>query len=358
MDDTPPLPSQTLSGALLFVTGATPGLLVWHNEPGFRSSEVEALCRPGMSTKRGAGAATGEKGVGFKGVFALTDRPEIYSNGFRFAVEARSDVFPMAPAWIDSSSAAASSLPASALRALSDVVGGTVTGHEALGAPGAGTFKWLPANAVAAKGWTAAARQACAGVTAGTILFLRRLERLSVGVVSADGGLLEGKILRKCVAPLALPSVAAEGAALAYSTAAGLLEPGSSERLSEALDTLAVVMVETQHVDRPSAARKETGAETTKEGDRGGDVSIRRWLVGGKAVEITAKRSRRAGVKTTVRVALPVRSLGGDNTTATMSEVVYATLPVRDVGLGIAADAEWELTGNREDIDSSKGETV
>jgi hypothetical protein len=65
-------------------------LLVKNNENGFSADDVEALCGAGASqklkTKARAKARVyiGEKGIGFKSVFRVTNNPQIFSNGFNF----------------------------------------------------------------------------------------------------------------------------------------------------------------------------------------------------------------------------------------------------------------------------------
>ena len=60
-------------------------LIIQNNEKGFEKEHVEALCRVGGSTKRNRTLGyIGEKGIGFKSVFMISDEPHIYSNGFRF----------------------------------------------------------------------------------------------------------------------------------------------------------------------------------------------------------------------------------------------------------------------------------
>ncbi|GLC61923.1 hypothetical protein PLESTB_001820000, partial [Pleodorina starrii] len=84
------------------------GLAVATNEVGFTEADVRALCDVGASSKAAAKqqqqqqqqrgkqqdgaeerAQTGEKGIGFKSVFAISDAPAIYSNGFAFGFDAR-----------------------------------------------------------------------------------------------------------------------------------------------------------------------------------------------------------------------------------------------------------------------------
>ena len=60
-------------------------LIVTNNELGFTSKNVWSLCRTGKSTKKGNKLRyTGEKGIGFKSVFVVSDAPEVHSNGYHF----------------------------------------------------------------------------------------------------------------------------------------------------------------------------------------------------------------------------------------------------------------------------------
>ena len=66
-------------------------ILIQNNEKGFTEKDVDSLCLAGESTKL-AGESTnskskqyiGEKGIGFKSVFRISDEPKIFSNGFNF----------------------------------------------------------------------------------------------------------------------------------------------------------------------------------------------------------------------------------------------------------------------------------
>ncbi|RQS56868.1 hypothetical protein DID96_37045, partial [Burkholderia sp. Bp8963] len=57
-----------------------------NNETGFAEKNVRALCSVGQSTKAGQkhSGYIGEKGIGFKSVFQVSDAPEVHSNGFHF----------------------------------------------------------------------------------------------------------------------------------------------------------------------------------------------------------------------------------------------------------------------------------
>ncbi|CAM6092983.1 unnamed protein product [Calypogeia fissa] len=66
--------------------GAQATLILFNNEVGFQRAHVEALCAVGLSTKKGKrdSGYIGEKGIGFKSVFLVTQTPYIISNGYRF----------------------------------------------------------------------------------------------------------------------------------------------------------------------------------------------------------------------------------------------------------------------------------
>jgi len=60
---------------------------VTNNEIGFKENNVNAICKIGKTTKvskNGLKGYIGEKGLGFKSVFRVTDQPHIFSNGYQF----------------------------------------------------------------------------------------------------------------------------------------------------------------------------------------------------------------------------------------------------------------------------------
>ncbi|KAE8123815.1 hypothetical protein FH972_018739 [Carpinus fangiana] len=66
-------------------TGAPATLLIFNNEIGFSSKNIDSICSVGRSTKKGnrKRGYIGEKGIGFKSVFLVTARPYIFSNGYQ-----------------------------------------------------------------------------------------------------------------------------------------------------------------------------------------------------------------------------------------------------------------------------------
>ncbi|XP_072230072.1 uncharacterized protein [Leuresthes tenuis] len=58
-------------------------ITVLNNEAGFQEGNIKAICDVGRSTKgKHTFGYIGQKGIGFKSVFKVTDCPEIHSNGF------------------------------------------------------------------------------------------------------------------------------------------------------------------------------------------------------------------------------------------------------------------------------------
>ncbi|CAC5410109.1 unnamed protein product [Mytilus coruscus] len=81
----------------------TNGVIVLNNENGFLEKNIRALCDVGRSTKgKHKFGYIGQKGIGFKSVFRVTDRPEVHSNGYHICFDVQSG--PMGyilPHWIE-----------------------------------------------------------------------------------------------------------------------------------------------------------------------------------------------------------------------------------------------------------------
>ena len=67
-------------------------IVVLNNEVGFSKENIRAICDVGKSTKGAHRSGyIGQKGIGFKSVFRITDVPAIHSNGFHIKFDASSD---------------------------------------------------------------------------------------------------------------------------------------------------------------------------------------------------------------------------------------------------------------------------
>eukprot|EP01080_Neovahlkampfia_damariscottae_P006589 gene6589-10752_t len=60
------------------------GIVLCNNENGFQEKDVISICDVGNSTKSKIEGYIGEKGIGFKSCFRVTNEPMIVSNGFQF----------------------------------------------------------------------------------------------------------------------------------------------------------------------------------------------------------------------------------------------------------------------------------
>ena len=88
--------------ALKFVVGSS-SVSVLNNELGFSEKNVRAICDVGKSTKGvHRSGYIGQKGIGFKSVFRVTDMPEIHSGGYHIRFDAQSDAIGyILPHWIE-----------------------------------------------------------------------------------------------------------------------------------------------------------------------------------------------------------------------------------------------------------------
>ena len=68
-------------------------LVVLNNEVGFQLENVRSLCSVGKSTKKQRNQGyIGEKGIGFKSVFRVTESPHIFSNGLQFRFQTPTEI--------------------------------------------------------------------------------------------------------------------------------------------------------------------------------------------------------------------------------------------------------------------------
>ena len=88
--------------ALKFIIDPT-SVSVLNNEVGFNEKNVRAICDVGRSTKGAHQSGyIGQKGIGFKSVFRVTDTPEIHSGGYHIRFDAHCDaVGYILPHWIE-----------------------------------------------------------------------------------------------------------------------------------------------------------------------------------------------------------------------------------------------------------------
>ncbi|CAH0037964.1 unnamed protein product [Clonostachys solani] len=74
-------------------------LRIDYNEVGFTRRDVEALCSI-SSTKLKSMNQTGEKGIGFKSVFKMSDQAQVLSGHYSFAFDAKRTLGTITPEWV------------------------------------------------------------------------------------------------------------------------------------------------------------------------------------------------------------------------------------------------------------------
>ena len=86
------------------IPGSDGALIIQNNETGFTCDNVNAICAVGRTTKTKAQGYIGEKGIGFKSVFRVTENPHIFSNGYHFCLPKRDEQIGLGyivPQWVD-----------------------------------------------------------------------------------------------------------------------------------------------------------------------------------------------------------------------------------------------------------------
>jgi len=85
--------------------GSDGALVISNNEIGFSEANMEAMCSIGSSFKEKLKGYIGEKGIGFKSVFKITQSPYIYSNGYQVRFQDKIKELGLGyivPEWIES----------------------------------------------------------------------------------------------------------------------------------------------------------------------------------------------------------------------------------------------------------------
>jgi hypothetical protein len=98
-------PYQVAAPALVITfTHAYKTLRIDCNEVGFSKANVEAICKIGRSTKTKTEKSTryiGEKGIGFKSVFKVSDLVYLHSGYYSFQFDKYAQLGMIAPAWAE-----------------------------------------------------------------------------------------------------------------------------------------------------------------------------------------------------------------------------------------------------------------
>lgn len=101
-DDNSYLSNESIVPSLVFVLDSKV-ITVLNNEVGFSEKNIRAICDVGKSTKGAHRSGyIGQKGIGFKSVFRVSETPEIHSNGFYIRFDASADPIGfILPNWVE-----------------------------------------------------------------------------------------------------------------------------------------------------------------------------------------------------------------------------------------------------------------
>jgi hypothetical protein len=209
---------------LMLVRGAE-SILVANNEKGFAEADVRALCDVGRSTKARQAGYIGQKGIGFKSVFRVTEAPQIHSNGFSVAFDTarNGELGYILPEWIGAEAL---------VRALQEV-GASADSEPLLDPSSWATVIVLPLREAARGG----IETMLDSLSPTLLLFLKKLRRLTViDVPRGYRRVFERRELERGVV-----EVSADGEAARYLTATRSIKP-AVPRLDVVVESTDVVV--------------------------------------------------------------------------------------------------------------------
>eukprot|EP00854_Cymbomonas_tetramitiformis_P000932 gene932-1448_t len=323
--------------AALAITIGAGGMALGNNELGFSSADIRALCDVARSSKAapaGQGSTPhqpriGEKGIGFKAVFALSDRPHIASGAFRIAFDAAdpSGLGLVLPRWTEFPALP----PACALPPAP---------------PGAAwrTRMWLPVRAevgaavATQRRWPDLVPKLVGTLQPAVLLFLNRLDRVEVRDEMRGEAmmllrtrqphgqmeLVEVAVKRSPVGPGGPRSPATHSPA----------SPGERSKLRWLVLAHAV----------PTAGLSKRGGSSSGTSRTPGSTTIRVALRLGEGLQL----ENAAGLPSARGGAMGF--VAGRGRDQVLPELVYAYLPLRSFGLRFALHADWAVPSSREDI--------
>lgn len=101
--DPTPSPASSFVPSLKF-TLSKHCIIVLNNETGFSEKNIRAICDVGRSTKdHNASGYIGQKGIGFKSVFRVTETPEVHSRGYHIRFDSSMPIGYILPQWVEHS---------------------------------------------------------------------------------------------------------------------------------------------------------------------------------------------------------------------------------------------------------------
>ena len=304
-------------------------LIAYHNERGFQPKDLYAMCQVGESSKAPGSGKIGRKGIGFKSVFQISDRPLVLSPPFQFCFDTvKHQVFGyIVPSWVESPE---------------DYVPEKQRPHLARifrpeGPSGTGTLLVCPI-AARVRGLDLMRDLAFDGLS---LAFLKNLEKITFISSVSRGGVREDGERRELV----------------YSLQQAEEDAGGLQGLADVV--LKGVSVVKHQLYQCCIIQRENGHETRRH-YRLHTYTILKYKDAGSKAGDHGVPGAAAGRPVTTKISLafpvdfshsPLRSEDG--------ELIFAYLPVCAAGFPFAINADFELVASRQDVsDSDSGNHV
>ena len=266
----------------------------WTNEDGFTEDNVEAICSYASSTKEKDPDSTGEKGIGFKSVFALCESVEIHSSGYHFEFKNDPEEEQARPHWIENR-------------------------DRWFEEAGTKTILVLPSSVEERK----IAKQLDKRITGSLISFLRKVKKVSFKYQSHRGE--KRKIIER-------------------------QDQESCIDLSKTFLTWYESNPESFDFSKFQLSTREITEKVEIHGEEESKTTSRWLLISGRIDEADLERKRRdiSEQDLKVEVGVPLDQLSAQGTGG-----LYTQMPVKSLANSpIRINAQFELTTNREDIAS------
>ena len=338
----------------LYLECSDDALVAFHNEKGFQPKDLYAMCQVGESSKAAGSGKIGRKGIGFKSVFQICDRPIVCSPPFQFCFDTvKHEVFGyIVPSWLDSPG---EHVPARHREHLARIFpDGSV-------APSAtGTLLVCP-MAPRVRGLDLMRDLSFDGLS---LAFLKNLEKISfVSSVSRSSAREDDVALPAAGADATIPGIESSRRESIYRVEKVEQDVDGTSTQGVADTILKGISVVSHTLDQCTIIQRENTTETRRH-YRLHSYQILKYKPGsttGGAVVPGAGAGAAAAARpatTTISLAFPV-----DDTLAPMrsaeGELIFAYLPVTAAGFGFGINADFELVASRQDVsDSHSGNHV
>ena len=366
-------------------------LVSYHNEQGFQPRDLYAMCQVGESSKLAGSGKIGRKGIGFKSVFQITDRPLIISPPFRFCFDtpSRGTFGYIVPSWVDAPEERVPPRHHALLRRLcahgddgvdnaddagrDDGSAANFSGGGGGGGGGGGTLLVCPLTA-RVRGADLLREFGFDGLSLAFLKNLQKISLVSHGAASAGGGGVGGEAGGGAGGGGGGGGTGGGAAAATTTTQEYRVERtvvfehgpddegqahsgGFSGAMLRGVSVVSHLLSHCAIVE--SVAHGAAAATETRREYRLHKYTIKQYRASGAAVAAAAAAASSSSsaaplsATTTISLAFPVSADLAPQRSA-HGELVFAFLPVTAAGFGFALHADFELVASRQEVSDPK----